>query len=237
MDRLSEYVDGTLPAAERAQVEAWLRTSAEGREAVVELERVKRRAGSLAARPVPESVWLGVRSAIRSERRRGAGSERKRIALSLAQLSAAAAVLLAVGGAGAWWMLRSNGGTQPNVASANPTDVRSDSGRQAATAPAPASAAEDRNLRLVTNSAKVDRTYDRAINDLERVVTANRRQLRPETVKVIRENLARIDSALTRAQQALEQDPHNPYLYDHLTEMRQRKLDLLRRTANLASAS
>ena len=236
MDRLSEYVDGSLAPAERADVEAWLRTSAEGREAVVELERVKRRAGELAVRAVPESIWLGVRAEIRGQGRGGAGVARgeKRIAFSLTQLAVAASLLIVVGGAGSWWLLR--GHTQPNLASANPTPVRSDSSTAATILP-PTAASVERNTKLVANSSKADQTYDRAINDLQRVVSANRRQLRPETVKVIRENLARIDSALVRARKALEQDPHNPYLYDHMTEMRQRKLDLLRRTANLASAS
>lgn len=233
MDRLSEYVDGSLAPAERAQVEAWLRANAEGREAVVELERVKRRAGELTTRPVPESVWLGVRAEVRAQGRRGAGTPR-RIAFSLTQLAVAASLLIVVGGAGSWWLLR--GHTQPNVVSANPIAVRSDSSTGTTTLP-PVAPSVERNTKLVVNGSKADQTYDHAINDLQRVVAANRRQLRPETVKVIRENLARIDSALARAGKALEQDPHNPYLYDHMTEMRQRKLDLLRRTANLASAS
>ena len=53
MSRLSEYVDGTLSSAERARVEAWLAGHPEARQAVAELERVKRRAAELPQRPGP----------------------------------------------------------------------------------------------------------------------------------------------------------------------------------------
>lgn len=230
MDRLSEYVDGTLAPAEKARVEAWLAGDPAARRAAAELAEVKRRAAALPLRPVPESVWLGVRAGIRSggtgAQPRHAASARRRISFSLPQLAAAAVVLLAVGVGGGWMLLRpAPGGTQPIAAASNPTGEPATSGS---------------GPTLITAGVatpKADRSYDRAINDLQRVVTAQERQLSPATVKVIQANLARIDSALTQAQQALLNDPGNPYLNDHVAEMRQRKLKLLRQTADLLRAS
>ncbi|HEU5358773.1 MAG TPA: hypothetical protein VFU45_06625 [Gemmatimonadales bacterium] len=246
MSRLSEYVDGTLSSAERAGVEAWLSGHPEGRQAVAELERVKRRAAELSQRPVPDAVWAGVRAGIRGPGGKVAGRQdgravRSRVSFSMVQLAAAAALLMVVGATGAWWALRGRRGpgqaivTQPPVAMAHPTSATIDTAVAVPVTAIPRAAA--RPERLVANTTRADRSYDHAISDLQRVVAENRGRLSPATVKVIGQSLARIDSALARAQRALEKDPRNAYLTGHVTEMRQRKLELLQQTASLVSAS
>lgn len=241
MSRLSEYVDGTLADAERARIDAWLAEHPEGRRAVAELVEVTRRAVELAPRPVPEKVWAGVQAGIRAARPQKGQVIRRRVSVSMVQLAAAAGVLLAVGVLGTWWTVRDRAGTplpavtQPPVAMIHPT------GDTATAAPS----VPDRTLpmmpvrqaRMAANTTRADQSYDRAIQDLQRVVAENRARLNPATVKVVEESLARIDAALARAERALRQDPRNTYLDDHVTEMRQRKLELLQRTAGLVSAS
>ena len=238
MSRLSEYVDGTLSSADRARVETWLAGNPAGRRVVAELERVKRRAAELPQRPVPEMVWAGVRAGIR---RQDARAVRSRVSLSMVQLAVAASLLLVVGATGTWWALRRRSGaeqpvaTQPPVAMAHPTVGTGDTAVAVPATTIPRAAT--RPERLAANTTRADRSYDHAISDLQRVVAENRGRLSPETVKVIGQSLARIDSALARAQRALEKDPRNAYLTDHVTEMRQRKLELLQQTASLVSAS
>ncbi|HET7024624.1 MAG TPA: zf-HC2 domain-containing protein [Gemmatimonadales bacterium] len=243
MSRLSEYVDGTLTPAERARVEQWLAEHPEGQRAVVELAQVKHQAAGLSMRAVPEAVWAGVRAGIRAERESGTAGQqvRRRVSFSMSQLAAAASVLLAVGAVGTWLAVRDHGSvappvvTQPPVAVLHPTDTT-----VGATPLVPdhsVAAAPVRQERLIANTIRADQSYDHAIEDLQHVVTENRARLSPATVKVIEQSLARIDAALARAKRALKQDPRNTYLNDHVTEMRQRKLELLQRTAGLVSAS
>ena len=245
MGRLSEYVDGTLTPAERADVDEWLATHSEGRGVVAELERVRRRAQSLPMREVPESVWLGVRAGIRGSGGVASGRGRRwigrHVTFSAAQFAAAAALLLLVGGTATWWVLRGRMTSraevpaQPVATISHPTGGPRDS---AAVAPVGAAPVAPRGQeRLAANISRADESYDHAVSDLQSVVKRNRRRLSPATVKVIEESLARIDSAITRAGRALANDPGNTYLNDHMTRMRQRKLDLLERTAHLVSAS
>ncbi|MGH7589830.1 MAG: hypothetical protein ACREL2_00210, partial [Gemmatimonadales bacterium] len=233
MSRLSEYVDGTLTPVERARVDAWLAGHPAGQRAVVELSQVKHRATELPERVVPEMVWSGVRAGIRaqSERETAAQRVRRRVSLSMSQLVAAASVLLAVGAVGTWWAVRDRGSvtppvvTQPPVAVLHPTD-----GSVGAAPLVPdrsIAAVPVRQTRLIANTTQADQSYDHAIEDLQHVVTENRARLSPATIKVIEQSLARIDAALARAKRALRQDPRNTYLNDHVTEMQQRKLELL----------
>ena len=55
------------------------------------------------------------------------------------------------------------------------------------------------------------------------------------TVRVLEENLRIIDAAIDEAKRALVADPANSYLNGHLVNSMQRKLDLLRRVAAIAS--
>jgi hypothetical protein len=241
LSRLSEYVDGTLTDAERARTDAWLAEHPEGRRAVADLVEVKRRAAGMAQRPVPDGVWAGVRAGIRAPRPQERQVLRRRVSVSMVQLAAAAGVLLAVGIIGTWWTVRDRAGapppvvTQPPVAMVHPTGdtatvARSIPDRVLPTAPV-------RQARMIANTSRADQSYDRAIQDLQRVVAEDRARLDPATVKVVEKSLARIDAALARAERALRQDPRNTYLDDHVTEMRQRKFELLQRTARLVSAS
>src|SRR5512146_2112756 len=183
MSRLSEYVDGTLSSAERAGVEAWLAGHPEARHAAAELERVKRRAAELPQRPVPEMVWSGVRAGIRAQ------GIRRRVSFSMSQLAVAASLLLVVGATGTWWALRGRSSTgqpvatQPPVAMAHPTVATGDTAVAVPVTTIPRAAT--RPERLAANTSRADRSYDRAISDLQQVVAENRGRLSPATVKVI----------------------------------------------------
>lgn len=95
---------------------------------------------------------------------------------------------------------------------------------------------EDDNGGQIVKANFADAQYNAAVSDLERVLRDDRDRLDPRTVVIIEKNLKAIDDAINEARMALDNDPANPYLNSHLADARQRKLDLLRHAASLASA-
>ena len=223
-ERLSEYLDGTLSAEERAACEAWLAASEDGRALLADLRKVVAKAKTLPDAPVPESVWAGVSAAIRkpdvavipidSPTRRLAVSPSRRWQLSPLQLAAAAAILLALG-VGIGTRIRSG--------------VRVDVARNGTEAPGA--------LRTVGLTAHADASYDKAVQELQALLAERRGDLDSTTVRVIETSLAKIDEALVEAERALAEDPGSEYLIDHLGRIKRKKLDLLRQSAALVQAS
>ncbi|HEX5004930.1 MAG TPA: zf-HC2 domain-containing protein [Gemmatimonadales bacterium] len=216
--RLSEYIDDDLPAAERAALEAHLAACADCRGVLADLRRVVTGAHALVDRPVAAELWSGI-----AERIGASGTpvvalapwRRRRLSLSLPQLAAAAALLLAVGGAATALALRP-AGTAPVALTAAP--------------PAP-------TVVQAGLSGKAELSYDTAVRDLEAALDAGRDQLSPETVTVLSRNLARVDAAIAEARQALAADPANAYLTSHLATTMRQKLALLQQAATLARAA
>src|SRR6266702_1847893 len=85
MERLSEYIDGTLPERERAALEEHVASCAECRTTLAELRRVVARAAALDDRPPTTNIWPGIAARIgvvsldpRRARRRPTWSARSR---------------------------------------------------------------------------------------------------------------------------------------------------------------
>lgn len=233
-DRLSEYLDGTLTPAEQAACEAWLGSNAEGRAQLEALRRVVAKAKTLPDAPVPESVWAGISAGIgqrtlneatvvsidsRASERPSAVVRARRWSFTPLQLAVAAALLLAIGG-GVAFGIRIRTGVKIPVAQ-GPGDTDGAAGA----------------ARVTTIAARADRSYDNAVQQLQQVLDANRSTLDTSTVRVLERSLSKIDAALAEAQQALANDPRNPYLNDHLARIKRKKLDLLRQSAALVRAS
>lgn len=220
--QLSDYLDGDLGPAERAALEAHVAGCAECREVLAGLRRVVARAASLADTPPAADLWPGIAGALGPAAGRSdvLAFRPPRRSVPLPQ-ALAAGLLLAVLAGGSAWLARGY------LAPAAP----------AATAPAPADEGRGGGgpLRPVAVAAPLaDPRYDAAVADLRRVLEAGRDRLAPETIAVLERNLALIDAALADAQRALAADPANPYLTNHLTQTRLRKLRLLQQAAVLA---
>ncbi|HEU5303954.1 MAG TPA: zf-HC2 domain-containing protein [Gemmatimonadales bacterium] len=223
MDRLSEYLDGELAAAERKAVEAHLVSCARCRALLGDLQLVVDHA-RLVEHPGPaRDLWPGIAARIGATppvvpRTADLASRRqRRWSFSLPQLAAAAVLLIMLSG-GSVWVLRS-----PPTAPARIT-----------TAPVPVGAGSPAAVNASTSASQ---SYTAAVADLEQVLARGRGQLDTATVRVIQENLAAIDRAIAQAQQALAADPANLYLNTHLAETMRRKLDLLRQAATLVHTS
>jgi len=115
-------------------------------------------------------------------------------------------------------------------------DARADFPAVGATATAPGSTVPSAEPG-VENASLVDTHYEGAVEDLEKTLDQGREQLDPETVRVLEQNLETIDQAIDQCRRALEADPANTYLNNHLAAARQRKLALLRRATALTIGS
>jgi anti-sigma factor RsiW len=217
-ERLSDYVDGDLDAATRVALEAHLITCAECREIRDALERVVARAKRAPNRPPATDLWGAIEATIAVERDRQRPVGRRRVVtLTMGRLAAAAAIVAVVAGGFAW-----------TVASRRAPSGLADGWRtDSVAAPAIGTSASTPALAVAS--------YRDAVADLERVLESGRGTLRPETMRVIEDNLRVIDAAIAQADSALRRDPGSAYLNQYLAETMQRKLKLLRRAVEITS--
>jgi hypothetical protein len=208
-DRLSDYLDGDLAEVEKAALEAHLVTCAACRETLAGLRRIVVRARSLEDRSPSRDLWSGIAARIGA----GVSPARRRLTFSVPQLLAAGIALALLSGGSAWLL-------------------HPDSARMAAVPLARSTVP----VATVGSTSAAARSYDSAVDDLERILAEGRGRLDSTTVRVLEQNLALIDRAIAQAQRAVAADSANVYLNTHLAETMRRKIDLLRQAAALVSA-
>ena len=228
-ERLSEYIDGDLSAAENAACAAHLEECAECREVVAELRDVLSVAQGAVDRVPDANLWPGVLSRIAG----GSSASNviafaaptshapRRIVFTLPQLALAASLLIAVSAGVAY--LAAGRAMSPSVAPEHTIQAQAEP-------LLPASASVER-------ADFADAQYDQAVTDLEKTLVDMRDELDPRTVVVIERNLAAIDQAIREARAALDADPANTFLNSHLVDSRRKKLELLRRATMIHSTS
>ena len=233
-DKLSDYLDDELEAAERAAVAAHLRECADCSAVLNDLRRViaLAQAAAVDVRPPQADLWTGVAGRIDRIR------QPRRVSLTVTQLAAAAVLVAAVSGGLAWQFAPPFGGqglrsetSAPDVARAlpgSPEQGTRDGGR-----PAEAGTFAGTDRVAIVGVSLADDQYDAAVADLERALNQGRGKLDKATIAVVEQNLQTIDQAIAQAREALASDPANSYLSSHLVETRRRKLDLLRRATAL----
>jgi uncharacterized membrane protein YdfJ with MMPL/SSD domain len=80
----------------------------------------------------------------------------------------------------------------------------------------------------------VESDYLRAVNDLSATLESEQGSLSPETVAKLRESIKVIDAAILEARNALAADPANRTLIQMLANSYEQKVDLLKRTTEMA---
>jgi hypothetical protein len=249
-DRLSEYLDDALDAAARAELAAHVETCAECRATLDGLRAVVGRARSLGPIEPDTDLWSGISARIGDGAAPAAAAGRAHagepapvpdatpgaapaplriesqprwfavaVRLTLPQLAAAGLLIALLSGGAAWWLLRAPAGVPGGAPVA-----ANDGGATDAT---PAG----------TDAFPGEGGYEATIADLERTLDRGQSRLDPETVRVLRDNLAIIDAAIADSRRALAADPESPYLYRHLNQQMQRKVDLLQQATVYAFAS
>jgi len=217
-DRLSEYLDGELGRGETAALEARLAEDADLRTMLEQVRAVKKAAAAAASEhwaPADE-LWAGIeariepRGATRAIAARGGRNPRRTLMFTLPQLAAAAGIVLLLG-VSVGRLTEGPGAPTPAVT----TQVAT----QGAATPVAAGA-----------------SYAGFVADLEQRLDAGRDVLQPETARVIEQSLAKIDTAIVQARTALDNDPNNAYLNQHLASAQARKLRLLEDATTLIAS-
>ena len=80
----------------------------------------------------------------------------------------------------------------------------------------------------------VESDYLRAVNDLTATLESSEGSLSPETIAKLRESIKVIDAAILEARNALAADPANRTLIQMLANSYEQKVDLLKRTTEMA---
>ena len=218
-DKLSDYLDGELNTSDSEALEAHLLECAECGHTLQQLRAVVARAGAVVDREPPRDLWPEIAARLAAPQLElltadAASRSKRRVSFSIPQLAAASVAIMLMS-AGTMYMLV-RGDDTANVA--------------AISQPAAQSQPTASNVRSVT------RSYDDAVQELEGVLERNRGQLDTATVRVLEQNLAIIDRAITEARAALGQEPANPYLTRYLDQAMQKKVQLLQRATSVMRA-
>jgi hypothetical protein len=110
-------------------------------------------------------------------------------------------------------------------------------GRRGNAAEASAAAAVADNSNGPTSLAQftvVESDYLRVVNDLSATLESEQGSLSPETVAKLRESIKVIDAAILEARNALAADPANRTLIQMLANSYEQKVDLLKRSTEMA---
>jgi len=224
-DLLSDYLDGELPPARKREMERHLTECPECRAVLEDLRLLVTRSRALEDMPPDRDLWPGIAARLAGEptattqpamtpRRRSWTA--RRISISIPQFAAACAAVLALVAGFAWYALvRVPDIERARLAGAQP--------------PVPAANAD-------ATPASADHVAIHDIAELRKILASGRGKLAPATVRSLEESLVIIDVAIRQAQRALEADPGNPYVKAHLNETMHRKIELMRRATQLASA-
>ncbi|HEX8724495.1 MAG TPA: zf-HC2 domain-containing protein [Gemmatimonadaceae bacterium] len=250
-DRLMDFLEDDLDGAARAAMEAHARRCAECGALLADLRRVSRDASRLPSLAPSRDLWAGIAERIEAPVVGLAGRRRLWTAPRLGGLAAAAALLLA---AGLGYRALRHAGSAPSVPAvhvAAATPSGSDTARTAAPSPAPdqapASAAsggsEGAHARLAASRAAeatpqaIEKSYDGEIAGLRAIIKQRHSRLDSATVAVLEHNLAVIDSAIAQCKTALARDPNSRFLMQSLSQSLDIKVQLMRMTAGLPSAT
>lgn len=232
-NRLSEYIDGDLSPEDARRMEDHLRDCEICTRTLEQLRGVVARASQVTDRQVPDDVWPGIPARIQAITPASSATEtgtvipwrRRRIALSIPQLAAAAILLVALAGGTAWL-------AEPGALhDASLTRAEGEPGAGTGAPGALAVAATD------PGAASTAVRYAIAIDELERALFDLGTPLPPSTQTKIRNSLRTIDRAIDDARRALEEVPTDGYLRQHLTATMRLKVEFLRRTTRLVAQS
>lgn len=188
----------------------------------------------------PADAWTNIRAAIEAERKPDIGASTgearstaagsapvylaSRVWWQRPSFLAAAALLLVAGSSVLTAVaLRSSHDQNPPVAAGQGSGRGS--GTSGASSGGPASLAQ---------FTVVESDYLRAVNDLSATLDAESGSLSLETIAKLRESLKIIDGAILEARNALAADPANRTLIQMLSTSYEQKVDLLKRTTEMA---
>jgi hypothetical protein len=205
LDRLNDYLEGSLDAGESRQLESHLAGCRNCRYALEELREIARLARELPSPEPPERVWSSIAAALRE--RQGTTSAAGTASVSPGSRYFHPALLLAATllmGIGLWLA------TRPDE-------------------PAPPDARELAN-RVTEEIRAAESHYNNAITGLEQIIAANDGVLSPELATVLNSNLDLIERAISESRNAIATEPESAVAQQSLLEALRLKVSLLQNT-------
>jgi anti-sigma factor RsiW len=230
VDRLSEYLDGSLPPDDRAGLEDHLRRCEACRTLAADLRRIRDAAANLPERTPPDRVWARIALEIEHVQPAAtapAGRVRRfvrrfpSLAIPVPVLGAAVVLLAVAVGYLAW----SGRGMMPGAPGGPAQGVATDSLGH------PASG--DLVQSVETELREAEQHYEKAIAGLEEIAKAGQGTLDPQVAATLQTNLRVIDQAIRDSRQALESQPTSQLAQESLFEAFRRKVALLQDTVAL----
>jgi hypothetical protein len=228
-NQLSAYLDDELDSASRNRLEAHLAGCPACAVVLADLRAIVAAAPHYAGRKPERDLWKSIESRLDEAEVVPIGVSRPTDRLSVSPpvlpssrpsprrfgwtaLIAASLAMAAVGGGAVWLALRSPKAVEAPLAE-RPV-------------PSPST----------LPVAFADREFDAAVQDLEQVLAAGRGRLDTVTVRLVEENLRKIDAAIADARAAIQRDPANLYLNRQIAANMRLKLNLLRSATNAIAA-
>jgi anti-sigma-K factor RskA len=219
---ITDYIDGTLNAGERTEIDRHLESCTACRRLVEDFREIKGVAASLDLREPPIRSWARLERAIRLEERPAnsrpaSGWYQPR---NLAWL-AAAAVLVVATVVGLKFV--------PSGVRATPPQATSTAAQTAIDAGSANAAAQSVEAEL----RQAEDHYEKAIKGLEQIANAEQDVFDPRTAATLQKNLAVIDQAISESRAALRAEPASEPAQQSLLESFKAKMALLQDTVAL----
>ncbi len=217
--RLSDYIDGALEPAARAEIAAHLESCAECRGVARDLERVRAAARQLGPVAPPDHLILEIAGQMRREAPAGsppAETAPPRAAVPqprspLVQWIGLAAALVVIT-LGAWFIVRD---PHPD---AIPAGNEADTG----------------SVQSVTDELRLAMEhYENAIAELEKLARSDTDAIDPTVADALAQNIRAIDQAIAESRGALTDDPQSEPARESLFDALRRKVSALQTTVTL----
>ncbi|HWT46150.1 MAG TPA: zf-HC2 domain-containing protein [Vicinamibacterales bacterium] len=218
---IQEYVDGTLGAIRRAELEQHLAGCGECRAFAADLQRIREDASALRSVPLPDGLWLQIAGRLRQEGRvRDVAPVKRRVPFA-AWAAMAAGLIVAIGGSAV--VLRSGVRQAPAAVTTS-----------AASQPGAGNAPDTKSVEDVQNELAAAQTqYQTAISHLEQIAKANQSALDPQTARTLQKNLAITDMAIADSSAAVHAEPTSVAAREALFDALKQKVSLLQDTISL----
>ena len=225
-EQLSNYLDGNLSSNDVKELEEHLTLCGDCRDVAQDLKGIVAEARALPLIAPSDDLWLGIAARIRDPHEGFASTfsvtEESsktsfwglRFSFSLPQLAAAGITLALVVGGLSWWTAR-NTEITPNFM-------------------AYGGAATSESVLAASSHAYID--FSQEVSSLKRILVEDGDKLDPETARVIEKNLKIIEEAIAQSRLALDNDPANLYVQEHLVATMGGKIKMLRHATDVALA-
>jgi hypothetical protein len=214
-NQLSAYLDDELDHVSRHRLEAHLTACADCAAVLADLRAIVAAAPHYAGRDPGRDLWKDIEGRLDEAEVVPIGVVREPVRPAVRPPARfgwtaliAASLAMAVVGGGAVWLALPSTDPVPQLVVVPPEPAQ------------------------VLPAAYADRDYAAAVQDLERLLDAGRGRLDSVTVRLVEENLRKIDWALADARAAIQRDPANAYLNRQIAANMRLKLNLLRSATN-----